>query len=117
VPKSTSLTDPNLIALVRLLNQSRTPLYRYIAQRIQTPRRKRTAINVGKLERYTETSDTVIVPGKVLAAGRLEHQLTVAALNFSEHARKQIENANGICMTIAELVEKNPSAKGIKILI
>lgn len=117
MPKSTRLSDPNLVALLRRLKQSKAPLYRAVAQKIQSPRRQRAAVNLGKLERHTETDDTVIVPGKVLAAGKLEHKLTVAALGFSEQAQKQIEQLNGTCMTIAELIEKYPSGTGIKIMV
>ncbi|MFQ6124631.1 MAG: 50S ribosomal protein L18e [Candidatus Heimdallarchaeota archaeon] len=117
MPKLIRLTDPNHIALVKILKKSKAPIYRDIAKRIQTPRRKRSAINVSKLARYTKPDDTVIVPGKVLAPGQLDHQLTVAALSFSTQARKRIEAAGGLCLTIAELVEKNSSGNGVKILV
>jgi len=117
MPKSTSLSDPNLIALIRLLNKTNNPLYRTVAQKIQSPRRKRVDVNVGKLNRYTKTGDMVIVPGKVLAAGTLTHPLTVAALSFSEQARQQIEGVEGTCLTIGELVEQNPEGTGLTIII
>lgn len=116
MPKPIRLTDPNLIALVKILNKSKVPIYRNIAKRIQAPRRKRPAINVSKLARHTKPDDTVIVPGKVLAPGQLNHQLTVAALSFSTQARKQIEAAGGLCLTIEELLEKNSSGAGVKII-
>jgi len=116
VPKSNNISDPNLIALLRRINQTKTPLYRVVAKKILAPRRQRPAVNLGTIERHTETGDTVVVPGKVLAAGKLEHNVTVAALSFSEQAQKQIENSNGVCLTIAELIEKNPGGTGIKLL-
>ncbi|MFX0197962.1 MAG: 50S ribosomal protein L18e [Candidatus Hodarchaeota archaeon] len=117
MPKPLRLTDPNLIALVKILNKSKVPIYRNIAKRIQAPRRKRPAINVSKLARHTKQDDIVIVPGKVLAPGQLDHKLTVAALNFSTQARKQIEAAGGSCLTIEELLEKNSSGAGVKIIV
>lgn len=117
MPKPTNLTDPNLIALIRLLNKTKKPLYRRVAQKLQAPRRKRVDVNVGKLNRYTQTGDKVIVPGKVLSAGTLTHPLMVAALSFSEQARQQIEGVEGTCMTIAELVEQNPEGLGLKLII
>jgi len=73
-------------------------------------------VNISKIARYTEKNDTVVVPGKVLAAGELTEPVTVAALGFSSRAKEKIEEAKGRALSIDELVEENPSGSGVRIL-
>jgi large subunit ribosomal protein L18e len=68
------------------------------------------------LNRHTEQKESVVVPGKVLGAGRLEHPLVVAAFAFSDEARQKIVQAKGKCLTISELVENAPKGSNVRIL-
>jgi large subunit ribosomal protein L18e len=58
----------------------------------------------------------VVVPGKVLGAGRIDHPVHVAAFTFSEQARSKILRAKGKCLSILELMEKNPKGTNVKII-
>ncbi len=71
---------------------------------------------MSRLNRFTKEGENVIVPGKVLGAGGLDHALVVAAFAFSESARQQIENAKGKCLTIDEIVKQNPAGKNLRII-
>jgi len=55
------------------------------------------------------------VPGKVLGTGELNKKITVAAYTFSEQAVQKI-NAKGKCLSIKELVEKNPKGNKVRIM-
>jgi large subunit ribosomal protein L18e len=57
-----------------------------------------------------------VVPGKVLGAGIIEHPISVAASAFSEQAQSKILVAKGKCLTIPQLMEKNPKGSGVKII-
>jgi len=57
-----------------------------------------------------------VVPGKVLGAGKIDHPLHVAAFAFSEQARLKILKAKGKCLSILELVERNPKGTNVKII-
>jgi len=57
-----------------------------------------------------------VVPGKVLGAGRIDHPVHVAAFSFSDQARFKILRAKGKCLSILELMEKNPKGTNVKIL-
>ncbi len=92
-------------------------IWRYVAELILKPRRSRIAVNISKINRYTSEGDQVVVPGKVLASGSLDHRITVAALAFSEKAREKIEKAGGEAITIPELVERNPKGSNVKVII
>ncbi len=91
-------------------------IWRDLSERLSCSRQQRTTVNVSRLNRYTEDGDIVVVPGKVLGAGRIEHPIHVAAFNFSEGARSKIIDANGKCMSILQLMNEKPKGSGVKII-
>jgi len=112
--------NPELIKLIHSLrkksNETKTAIWRNIAERISKSRRKRASVNLSCISMYTHAGETVIVPGKVLGAGKLNHSVKVAALQFSKQAEQKITKAKGKCMTINELMEKNPRGSNVKII-
>jgi large subunit ribosomal protein L18e len=58
----------------------------------------------------------VLVPGKLLGSGDVLGKPTVAAFSFSSGAQEKIEAAGGEVMSIAELMERNPTGTGVYIL-
>ncbi|HIC99331.1 MAG TPA: 50S ribosomal protein L18e, partial [Pyrodictiaceae archaeon] len=79
--------------------------------------RLRVEVNVSKINRYTEANETVVVPGKVLGAGRIDHPVTVAAIAFSKSAVEKICGAGGRVIHILQLLEENPRGSKVKIII
>jgi large subunit ribosomal protein L18e len=118
--KKVSATNPQLIELIRFLKrQSRennAQIWRDIAERLTKPSRKRIAVNLSRLNRYTEKNDVVAVPGKVLGAGKINHPITVAAFAFSEKAKQKIKAARGKCLSYFELIKKNSKGSNVKII-
>lgn len=118
--RSSEKTNPRIVRLISTLKaasrESGSPLWRDIAHRLEKPRRNYAAINLSKINRHTQSNDTVIVAGKVLASGDLEHGVTVAALSFSSAAMAKIEGAGGKCLAIEKLVQEHPKGSGIRIL-
>ena len=118
--KKIKTTNPELLNLIRFLKKQarehKAKIWRDIAERLATARRRRIAVNVSRINRYTKKNDIVVVPGKVLGAGKLEHRVTVAAFSFSETAKKKISNVKGKCLTIQDLIKKNPKGSNIKII-
>jgi len=118
--KRTGPTDVNLRRLIRTLrkksNEEEVSIWKDVAWRLEKPRRQKAEVNVSRINRYTKEGDTVIVPGSVLGAGKLEHRVTVAAWKFSETAKKKIKAAGGEVLTIEELVERNPKGSGVLIM-
>jgi large subunit ribosomal protein L18e len=118
--KKPKTTNPQLIELIRFLRkQSRendVEIWRDIAARLAKPRRRRLAVNLSRLNRHTEKSETVAVPGKVLSTGELSHPITVAAFEFSEKAKEKIDASKGKCVSFSDLVKKNPKGSNVKII-
>jgi len=90
--------------------------WKRVLKDLQKPSRQRRQVNVYKIEKYAKQGETVLVPGKVLSVGNLNKKVDVAAFNFSEEAKKKIENAKGKVLTIQELIQQNPDGKKVRIL-
>lgn len=91
-------------------------LWSDLAERLNKSNRARSEVNISKINRHTEEGDTVVVPGKVLGSGRLDHSVSVAAFDFSDRARRRIESSQGKVINIEELLEKNPEGEGVMIM-
>ena len=112
-------TNPELMVVVHSLRkqaQNDAPIWRDVAERLASSRRSRVAVNLSRLNRYTKAKDSVVVPGKVLGAGSLEHSVSVAAFSFSDQARVKISKAKSKCLSILELLESNPKGSNVRIL-
>ena len=74
--------------------------------------RKKPGVNVSRISAYAKEGATVVVPDKVLGAGRVSGKLTVAAVSFSAGARKAIESAGGRAISIVEAATKSSKGTG-----
>ena len=117
--KHTGSTNPLLRDLIQELKKKSIEhgvnIWKRIANDLEKPTRKRRIINLYKINKYTKENETIIVPGKVLAVGDLDHAVTVAAFNFSGAALDKI-NKVGKAILINELIKESPKGKRIRIL-
>lgn len=109
--------------LVRLVGELRrtartthAPIWAAVADRLQRSRHQVTPVNVGHLERLAHTEETVVVPGKLLADGRLTKRLTVAAFSYSAEARSKVHAAGGQTLTLHDLMKSRPDGAGVRLL-
>ena len=118
--KKVKATNPELISLIRDLKkksrEKQTELWRCLAERLSISKRNRIAVNVSRLNRYTKEGETVAVPGKVLGAGKADHPMTIAAFAFSDRAQSKIQKAKGSCLSLRDLMEKNPEGTNVKVM-
>lgn len=91
-------------------------LWKRVAELLLVRRRARISVNLSRINRYTKEGDIIVVPGKVLGAGRLDHKVTIAAWRFSKGALRKIGEVGGEALTIDELVKRNPKGSGIKLM-
>lgn len=90
-------------------------LWKRLARDLGKPTRKRRIVNLYKINKYAKENETVVVPGKVLSVGELDHNVTVAAFSFSGSAMEKI-NKVGKAISISELMKESPKGKKIRIL-
>ena len=105
-----------LRALIDRLLTTKRPVWRRVAEELLKPRRKKTEVNLSKLETVAPEGSTVLVPGKVLGSGEVTKKINVAAFAFSRSAKEIIEASGGKAMTISELLDSNPEGKGIVLI-
>ncbi|UOY10629.1 50S ribosomal protein L18e [Methanonatronarchaeum sp. AMET6-2] len=91
-------------------------IWRDIAKRLEKPQKSYAEVNISKIERHAENGEEIVVPGKVLGAGKIQKEVEVAALKFTEPAIDKIHRAGGKTLKIQELMDQNPSGTGIKII-
>ena len=87
-----------------------------IVKDLKKPARQKKVVNIYKINKFAREGETIVVAGKVLSVGEINKKIDVAALNFSEEARKKIEEANGKTITLKELFKLNPDGKKVRIL-
>lgn len=118
--KKVKTTNPELRELIIFLRkqsrENRVSIWRDIAERLAKPRRNRVAVNISRLNRYTQRNETVAVPGKVIGAGEMEHPITVVAFTFSEKAKEKIIASRGKCLSFFDLIKKKPNGSNVRII-
>jgi len=118
--KRTGSTNVHLRRLIHKLRkisrENKAKVWRRVAELLSKPTRDFVEVNISKINRYSSEGETVVVPGKVLGSGELDHSVTVAAWKFSKKAYEKILK-KGRALTLQELLEENPNGKGVKIIV
>jgi large subunit ribosomal protein L18e len=118
--KETKSTNPELIQLIRFLKKQgrerEAGIWREVAKHLAKRKQQRAAVNLSRINRHTQKGDAIVVPGKLLGAGTIDHSVTVAAFNASEKAKEKLAAVKAKYLSIQELVEKNPKGANIKII-
>jgi len=119
-----SRTGPTSLVTRKLIDQLRraskiynAPAWKRVAEILEKPTRSRPQVNLSKINRYSKEGEMVVVPGKVLGAGRLEKSVTVAAYAFSESAIEKIKAAGGRAITLEQALKENPEARNVRIIV
>jgi large subunit ribosomal protein L18e len=113
-------TNIQLQGLVRELkkqsNKEKSPFWKRIAKDLEKPTRQRRIVNLSRINKYSKENEMVIVPGKVLGTGELDHKVTIAAFNFSSQAVEKLKKNNCELYSIYDFMKKNPQGKKTRIL-
>lgn len=118
--KRTGPTNPqlkDLIANMRgLARKQNVNLWKRLAEELEKPSRQRRVVNISTINRNTKDNETIVVPGKVLSVGDLDHKVVIAAFSFSKEAKEKISSNKSQVMGLDELMKKNPQGKGVRII-
>ena len=114
-----SKTNPRLSSLIADLKSaarsSGGAVWGDVAERLQKPRRTHAEVNLGRIERYAQEDETVVVPGKVLGSGVLQKDVTVAAVDFSGTAETKIDKV-GEAVSLEQAIENNPEGSHVRVI-
>ncbi|WP_135663116.1 50S ribosomal protein L18e [Halorhabdus rudnickae] len=86
-----------------------------VAERLEKPRRTHAEVNLGRIERYAQEDELVVVPGKVLGSGVLQKDVTVAAVDFSSTAERKIDQV-GETLRVEQALEENPDGTNVRVI-
>ncbi len=101
--------------LIRELWKTKRRIWKKVSKKLASPRSNKIEANLYRINQKTKVDDVIVIPGKVLGNGELNHKLTIACLECSNHAKKKIEQSGSKLLSINELLEQNPEGKNIKI--
>ena len=114
-----SKTNPRLNSLIADLKSvarnSGSDVWEDVAERLEKPRQTHAEVNLGRIERYAQEDETVVVPGKVLGSGVLSKEVTVAAVDFSGTAETKIDQV-GETMKLEQILEQNPDGTNVRVI-
>ena len=92
------------------------PIWAKLAEYVQKPSVARRDINLYKIDQLTKENDTVVFPGKVLGTGNMSHKITLCSFSISNSAATKVVEKGGKVINYLELMEKNPTGKGVVLL-
>ena len=92
------------------------PIWAKLAEYALKPSSARRDINLYRIGQITKDNDIVVFPGKVLGTGNIPHKITLFAFSISESAANKIIESGGKLTTYSNLIEKNPTGKGVVLL-
>ncbi len=88
-------------------------LIRRIKKFASKPRRQRVVVNLKKLSNVAKDGDNIIVPGKVLAVGKVSSKFNIAAIEYSKDAIEKLKGSGCNIVGIREMLGK----KDIRLII
>jgi large subunit ribosomal protein L18e len=90
-------------------------IWRKVSKKLSGARMDRVEANLYRINKKTKENDVIVVPGKVLGVGDIDHKITIACLDCSKAARKKIETSGSKLLSIEDLLEQNPEGKNVKV--
>jgi large subunit ribosomal protein L18e len=108
--------DNTIWTLRRAFKNNKAQIWKALEYELSSRRSNRREVNVGRLSDITKDGDVVIIPGKLLGSGVIDHKLTICTFSISEGAAKKTLEAGGKIITLDRLIEKYPDGKGVRII-
>lgn len=92
-------------------------IWRRVSEILGKPARIQPEINLYRLNKITKDGDIVVIPGKILGSGNLEHKITIGSLKISGLAKEKLAKAQCNVLTIGQLLEKYPTGSNVRIIV
>ena len=87
-----------------------------LAEYALKPSIARRDLNLNRIDQLTKENDIVVFPGKVLGTGNISHKITLFSFSISNSAATKIIKKGGKLITYSDLIEQNPTGKGVVLL-
>jgi len=96
--------------------KNNAPIWAKLAEYALKPTIARRDLNLNKIAQLTKENDIVVFPGKVLGTGNISHKIILFSFSISNSAVTKITEKGGKLISHSELIEKNPTGKGVVLL-
>jgi large subunit ribosomal protein L18e len=96
--------------------KNNAPIWAKMAEYALKPSVARRHINLNRIGQLTKDADIVIFPGKVLGTGDIHHKITLCSFSISNSAATKILEKGGKLVSFSDVIEKNPTGKGVVLL-
>jgi len=114
------MTNQVVIQMAKDLKKASTendaPIWKKLAEYALKPSVARRHINLYRIAQITKENDIVVFPGKVLGTGNIPHKITLFAFSISDSAANKVIQSGGKLISYSNLIEKNPTGKGVVLL-
>ena len=114
------MTNQVVVRMVKDLKKAskknEAPIWAKLAEYAVKPSIARRDINLNRIGQLTKENDTVVFPGKVLGTGNVSHKITLCSFSISNSAANKITKNGGKLITYSDLIEQNPTGKGVVLL-
>ncbi len=118
--RTTEYENPERLRIIKKLKQKakteHVAMYDKISEELSRVRKNRRAVNIRKINRFTKEGDIVVVPGKVMGDGFLDHKVEIAAFSFTSGAEEKIAQSESTALTIEDFVENWKPVSNIKFI-
>ena len=108
--------NPRKYDLLLKLRATKRRIWQTVAFKLDKSKKDSIQVNLSKLNKVTKENEVIVVPGKVLGEGDLDHKIILAAFAFSESAKNKLLLKKIKIQSIEELLETNPTGSNIKII-
>jgi len=102
--------------LKRASAKNDAPIWAKLAEYALKPSIARRDLNLNRIGQLTKENDVVVFPGKVLGTGNISHKITLFSFSISNSAATKIVEQGGKIITYSNLIEQNPTGKGVVLL-
>lgn len=85
-------------------------------KRLKSHKSQMSKVNISKVSNLTQEGDVILIPGKVLGGGLIDHRIHIGAFAFSGVAVEKIRRADGEPLSIQAFIQKYINHKGLIIL-
>jgi large subunit ribosomal protein L18e len=92
------------------------PIWAKLAKYALKPSIARRDINLKRIGQLTKENDIVVCPVKVLGTGNVSHKITLCSFSISNSAANKIIDNGGKLISFSDLIEQNPTGKGVVLL-
>ena len=100
----------------KLYRKEKRPLFKRIIDELKKSSRQKRDLNISKINRYSVEGSNVIVLGKVLSAGSMDHKVNVLAFAYSKDALEKLKKSGSSAKLIDELAKSGKVPQKVIIL-